>query len=260
MSTENCVICTEVLENKNRIFLGCGHSFHCECIFRLASYDNKKCPLCRESLNLNLPSTELQTRLVESDRLNNSIRNDFSVLNGEFLELKEINDHMEKLLLLKEVEITKTKLEQTLELTKKQQEMELIMSSNMKLREENRRLSSNEILAEKENKIRKLNKKIREIESDNDKLNRDLQEVYTKNIEMTNENERKYKQIMDLIQQMNSTSKYLGSTSRTNRSRQTRNGYLRARRELNSSLRTLTRSTRSPSPQDVLNRRPFRFS
>ena len=40
----NCTIClSELNKNKNCIYLDCGHSFHCDCIFKLFTYD-KKCP------------------------------------------------------------------------------------------------------------------------------------------------------------------------------------------------------------------------
>lgn len=50
MNTDNqkeCCICFERIDYKNVSITECNHSFHTSCLLK---YNNKKCPICRQSL------------------------------------------------------------------------------------------------------------------------------------------------------------------------------------------------------------------
>jgi hypothetical protein len=44
IKTDDCMICLQLLTNRNKIILCCGHSFHWKCVKKLT---NQTCPTCR---------------------------------------------------------------------------------------------------------------------------------------------------------------------------------------------------------------------
>lgn len=113
---ESCIICTENIENNNIIILNCGHKYHTDCIIKLLSYQDKKCPLCRESIKFEVPENELQHRLNTNENQLKKLITDFSILSNEythiknnFTSLQDKHEHLVKLFKLKELECELTK-------------------------------------------------------------------------------------------------------------------------------------------------------
>lgn len=123
----SCVICSEEFEGvKNKIYLNCGHDFHCHCFFTLLSYNDKKCPLCREEINYQVPVTDLQARLTTLEGTHNQLTADYGILAAEY---RLINDSL-----------TRTRAVQLLTSTQNELELQLKIRENMRLKQEKDRL------------------------------------------------------------------------------------------------------------------------
>ena len=48
---EECVICMEPINDKDKAVLKCGHSFHASCMFSSVVKENNTCPLCRTEVS-----------------------------------------------------------------------------------------------------------------------------------------------------------------------------------------------------------------
>lgn len=48
---EECVICMELINDKDKAVLKCGHSFHASCMFSSVVKENNTCPLCRTEVS-----------------------------------------------------------------------------------------------------------------------------------------------------------------------------------------------------------------
>ena len=70
MNTDNqkeCCICFERIDYKNVSITECNHSFHTSCLLK---YNNKKCPICRQSLyeeeiNLTISVNEISNEIIQ---------------------------------------------------------------------------------------------------------------------------------------------------------------------------------------------------
>ena len=48
---EECAICMEIINDKDKAVLKCGHSFHASCMFSSVVKENNTCPLCRTQVS-----------------------------------------------------------------------------------------------------------------------------------------------------------------------------------------------------------------
>lgn len=64
---EECCICLEKMTNKNISMTECNHLFHTSCLLK---YNNKKCPICRQSLyeeeiNITILVDEISNEIIQ---------------------------------------------------------------------------------------------------------------------------------------------------------------------------------------------------
>ena len=205
MTIENCSICTENLENKNRVFLDCGHSFHCTCIFRLFNHNDKKCPNCRQEIKYEVPVSEQQERLTRQDNTIKELTEQLTLVATEHFRLQKDHEEALKSLVVNTQELTKLKLEHThlklqhkLKMEMKELERKNILSDLIKLSSEVQRLKKRApqtIIQLKNNKIKKLETTIRRQELIIHNLNDELYKNCEKNIN----NAEKYDEYLDTI-------------------------------------------------------------
>ena len=55
-----CTICFDSLTAANVFELECGHVFHTHCLVKLIKSRNRKCPLCRHRIRLNIKQVEAE--------------------------------------------------------------------------------------------------------------------------------------------------------------------------------------------------------
>lgn len=70
---EECSICYEIIENKNKCITDCKHVFHLKCILLLIKNNELKCPLCRNDI-------------IKQEQYKNPIRNRNRLLLEENIE------------------------------------------------------------------------------------------------------------------------------------------------------------------------------
>ena len=51
----SCVICTEIIEEKDKVALSCGHMFHTDCIIIMIKKRYRSCPLCTTKIIWTVP-------------------------------------------------------------------------------------------------------------------------------------------------------------------------------------------------------------
>lgn len=187
----NCSICTENLENKNRIYLECGHSFHCTCIFRLLSHNDRKCPNCRQEIKYEVPQTELNERITRQDNTIKKLSEDISVISTEYVNLQSV--HAETLQQLLTVKIqNRVKMELAKEEKKK------ILSDFIKLKTEVEKLKERaprSVLQAKNNRISKLQKELILAKNEIQDLEETLFDITDKNIKMAD----KYDDLLNIM-------------------------------------------------------------
>jgi predicted nucleic acid-binding Zn-ribbon protein len=237
----NCVICTEKLEEKNKIFLQCGHSFHCSCIFQLMSYDDKKCPLCRHEITLEVPTSNLQIRLTEAEQKFSDLNNDFALLSVEYQGNKHALEQAYHTITIKETEKQAQELDYKIRLLTKEKELDKLFKENQKLK----RNTHSVIVKQKENEIVRLKNKIEKLEKDrsdlrlqvnkldselNMKINelaRERADVYQKLKEISDELDTKRKKEHRRTRSNYNSYRYSNSSSRTSLNNSLTNNSLR---------------------------------
>lgn len=179
-----CVICSEEFEGqKNRIYLNCGHDFHCNCFFTLLSYNDNRCPLCREESDYQVPVANIQTRLTTIEHTHLDLTQRHSLLIAEY-DLLNSN-------------LTRT----ALQTTQFELELQLKIRENLNLVQENNRIKRDKLKLR--NQVRELEHKINQGEgtsldliriktsltiekSRNKNLRKQLDDITTKNINYAN--------------------------------------------------------------------------
>ena len=92
MTTDTCSICLNVFEdNKNKMYLECGHQFHCSCIFEMFTHNTKKCPNCRHNISYEVPENQLQERITRLEDENIQNLNELSLIFSEYEMLTELH-------------------------------------------------------------------------------------------------------------------------------------------------------------------------
>lgn len=177
---ENCSICTENLENKNRIYLECGHSYHCTCIFRLFSHNDKKCPNCRDEIKYEVPQSELQDRLTRQNNTIKKLSEDISLLSSEYITLQ--STHEETLRELLTVKIRRKVEVDLLNDEKKHLTAKIIKLSN-EVKTLKDRIPNTELL-QKNNKIRRLQTSLKNSQVKVKNLEDTLFDITEQNIKM----------------------------------------------------------------------------
>ena len=77
---DQCVICLDFIQEKNRSLLPCGHEFHATCLMENVVNGNNTCPLCRDEitkktekmpdLNVNMACRFIEETLAENKEIN----------------------------------------------------------------------------------------------------------------------------------------------------------------------------------------------
>ena len=49
-----CIICFDIIENKDITALSCGHLYHNTCVINLIKKRTRKCPICRTRITWNV--------------------------------------------------------------------------------------------------------------------------------------------------------------------------------------------------------------
>lgn len=183
-----CTICLEILGDKNKIILNCGHEFHCQCLFLLFSYNDKKCPNCREPV-LYVPESDLQNRLNIMEEEKNKLKTDAEILFGEYENLNKFLIKQEAIYLLdltrKEIELN-NKEDYNIKLFTSNQKLKTELASlRSKIRDLERNNHSYQITT-KNNQIMRLKNELQKEKYRNDRLSRNLDKVTTENIEYAN--------------------------------------------------------------------------
>ena len=63
-----CPICLDVFTDEHPAFkLDCEHEYHKNCIIQVAQIGDKKCPLCRRPLTIDIPIQPLQISTSQSE-------------------------------------------------------------------------------------------------------------------------------------------------------------------------------------------------
>lgn len=187
----SCSICTENLENKNRVYLECGHSFHCTCIFRLLSHNDKKCPNCRQEIKYEVPQTELNERLTRQDDTIKKLSEDISVISTEYVNLQSSHaDALQKLLT--------SKIQHKVEMELAKEEKKKILADFILIKSEVEKLKERapaSVLKAKNNKISKLQRELKNARNEIQDLEETLFDITDKNIKIAD----KYDDLLNIM-------------------------------------------------------------
>ena len=61
-----CIICTENIEEEDKVALSCCHIYHTICIIELVKKRYRKCPLCRTRIEWNIPQFKKHINLSKN--------------------------------------------------------------------------------------------------------------------------------------------------------------------------------------------------
>ena len=208
MSTEDCSICTDKLESKNRIYLECGHSFHCTCIFRLFSYNDKKCPLCRAEIKYEVPCNELQTRITNLENENKDLEDNNHILSYEYRLLNTLYQKQEE-------ENNLAKAAYDLELKIREIAIQTLHAEKELLKEKNRKLAtSNTNFNTLKNKLNKVKNDLKAEKDKNTKLESKLIELTNKGIKHANDTDKMLNEFQKYLKNLKSSNSSLRLHSR----------------------------------------------
>lgn len=219
-SVSDCVICTEEFEGKNEMILDCGHKFHSTCVFQLFSYMDKKCPLCRYEIQLQVPDSELQTRLNNKEEELNIVLESYSLTIRHNNDLHKELDETFKVLKMTEEKISNLEFKYNIEKYKNMKTIRQLKQDNSRLLEENRKLSIGATQSEmmkKINEITKIRVKMEVLEKENEKLKQDLIINNDKNITYANNTDYILQNIQSKISELKRENTRLKSQSRRSR-------------------------------------------
>ena len=211
----SCTICLDTLGDKNKIVLKCGHQFHLKCAFSLFSFNDKKCPNCREPVDC-VPESDIQNRLniMEEDKNRLKIDNDLLIL--EYSRMNNLFVRQDAIHLL-----YSTKKE--LELKIKDSEILKLFTSNQTLKKEIRNMERNghyyQVIS-KNNEIQRLKNDLHAEKCKNFKLIRDLDKVTKHNIDHADNVEKTLDKVrgeLNRINNENRNNRFNSRISRNNR-------------------------------------------
>ena len=221
IQTEECVICTETLHSHhNRMYLDCGHSFHCNCVLKMFSHNDTQCPLCRTKINYQVPESELQERLDNKEKEFNELCIDYSVQHQQLHDYQELANEQERMIRRLNMLNQKNELELNLK------EKELILTKNelgelkikyaqtisekFKLRNRVRELEgSSNILFSKIAEINRLKSDLKAVNKEKEKLEDVLNTLTSDNIQMVNRNNDALDKLKNCIQTLISENESL---------------------------------------------------
>jgi len=173
-----CTICSEDFEGqKNKIYLSCGHDFHCKCFFTLLSHDDKKCPNCRAVIDYEVPESDIQRRVIKLDTDLTQLQHDYAVISHEYILEQRLTIQMRALQATSD-------LQHTCELQLKEEEI-INLRSEIRIKDFKLRTKNIEVQNLKEEKDKyllelfKSRQKVREFEQNGDRF-----EVMRKNAEI----------------------------------------------------------------------------
>lgn len=272
----SCTICTvEFEENKNTIFLDCGHKFHCKCFFTLLSYNDKKCPLCRHNIEYEVAVSNIQERLTTSERECRDLVERNEVVIYEYIRLRELQTTTELKhsleIQLKDSKILRFKRENI----RARREITGLRSENMELKKNNNPNILIELIS-KNTEINLLKNDLMMEQRKYKKLENQVDKITTNNIKHSNDMDKSLSQLMNKIRELdtkNDNNRFTNHNSRfdsatyssLSRSSQTTLSVNRSRVVSLNRSRRERRIPRRPTeprptePRPTTSRRPFRF-
>ena len=213
MSNENCSICTEKLESKNRICLECGHSYHCACIFRLLSYNDKKCPLCRTEIKYEVPDNELQTRIIDLENKNKILDDNNSILTYEYKLLGTLYQKQEE-----ENELAKQSFK--LELKVREVIIKTLNAEKSILKQKNRELmTSSNNLNTLRNQLNKVKDNLKKEKEKNTRLENKISDLTSQTIKHANDTDKVINDFQKYLRTLKSSNSSLRLYSRISQPR-----------------------------------------
>lgn len=255
----NCSICCDqVLENKNKIVLECGHSFHVTCMFTLMSHNDKKCPNCRKEITYQVKENELQERLTKANNEITELKNDNDVALTELNRLQLLVIDANQLLVLVKLKMKENTLQHKIEVRAKELQIKNIKEENTKLRE---KLMDYEINRTQANLINKLKMQLQRERNKNAKLIEDIDSITTKTIRNAEYNSKMLTKMNELMNNMKNENHKNKVYTRTRASVHRHSSYhINDRRQL---IRGIGRNTvihsvpipRTPRNNDLRNNR-----